>query len=1115
MGVPKQIQKIFSIFKGLDRRSSDFVRSQEFASELENGRIRSDGALIKRPGYSLISGNADTYGGSGIYTWTNIDKTTNAITEKVITLDADLRVLEESSFILRYLDAATDKASVYYSVNVEDNKRNLNLIIDYDDEDKETIEKNFDLGTGYLLTDLTLTQLNVLLGLYRISIVLPSDIAGSSLAAHMDTDANVLLDRTTGDATVPYFVSTKPTHMGDVSFSTHKGKRNVSTFENASFANINGNLYIATGYEELMKFDGLRVYRAGLPKPTDIDSTVAGTESASGTFGADKYELTRVSGVAYIEADQENWEDRDPLLVSEGNPIVGAYAGGGTTVTITGNTTDTSVTIDTISTEDIAKLQTGGVISGSGIPVNISIREIYTNSIRLSEAATATGTGVTLTFKSATVACYTKTDHISTGTTKARTDVDNVIVEPGEITDYDGWGTQRDIKEGTQVNLIYFGSQWFPVEGANPEYLQVGEYINLNMRDFYDSSWFFRERHWSSLSAASYKILDIKDSEYASIKYVRLDGTFNESNAFYGGESIRSFGTSTHKYMYTYVHKDNQGQIIESVPSEYSPTITFNPSVEDNELDHITITIPYMTQEAHPNFNTASAILSSIDVTKKILTMGDASQLIEGDIITVYDADNATPQWVDRTITNIATNDVTIDEALSGQTKDTTNGREKISAGMRIRIYRTYNTWVQNSQLEDPLPDFFFLEEVANSSAGGNLEYVDTTTDDDILANGAYTQPIKEHGLPPKGRYITAWNKQLIVAGRSDAVNTVYYSDYESPEYFPSWTNSLIINTKLGDKITGLAPLANVLYIFQGKSIHTLMGDLINDAFKLSLLSTAGEIGCAAHHTITEIHSNLFFLSDSGVFRLQKGAGAAVEVSARVSPLFKPLDFAMKRAVAVNWIKENLFVIYIPKETTSGLGTDESIILTYDHYRDAWMQWTNLDFGGGLTIKDGNVVFTERGLSNTTTGMLGNKKDSSDFNDNHGPIPFKYSTHWEAVGEPSINKKFLRVKLHALDPQDVFETPNFSLDVKVAKNYVPENIASLNLEYLSSEGWGLEPWGNSRWGDYTRTALKHKLPTGWSKSFRLSFENNNINENVLISGYELEIASPVRPEIKD
>ena len=45
--------------------------------------------------------------------------------------------------------------------------------------------------------------------------------------------------------------------------------------------------------------------------------------------------------------------------------------------------------------------------------------------------------------------------------------------------------------------------------------------------------------------------------------------------------------------------------------------------------------------------------------------------------------------------------------------------------------------------------------------------------------------------------------------------------------------------------------------------------------------------------------------------------------------------------------------------------------------------------------------------------------------------------------------------------------------------------------------------------------LKSKLSSKKCKSLRLTFKNQELNKNALLSGYELEIVAPYRPEIKE
>ena len=852
MAAPHLIQKIFSVFKGLDKRSSDFVRTQEFASDLENGRIRSDGALIKRPGYSLIGGDD---AGGGLYTWNDIDEN-GQIIEKIVTLSNDLKLYYETSINLKY--TGSEPAFVWYSIIVNNSTKNLNIIIDYKDVSTPTKEINIDLGTGFSGGDIDLSSLKASTDLISNNITLTLDSSLDDVkAAYLELDKNKLVDTTAG-VDIKVFVAQTPRSEGGSLFSSHYSNIGENYFENATFANVNGNLYISTGYTELMKFDGQRVYRAGLPKPDPINSVTAnhdGTEDATGVFEAD---------------------------------------------------------------------------------------------------------------------------------TKA--------------------------------------------------------------------VW---------------------------------------------------------KYFSTLVNKDANGNIVESVPSEYTSSFEYTPSAAGNKLDAIDIDIPKFDTDKYSNFNSSANIINGDwTVATNIIPMTTTPNCIVGDLLYIFNG--ATSKWIESKVTDVTGNNVTISDTIT-QPSGLSPYKKRCSSGATVRIYRTTDIWIANSAMENPLPDYFLLDEISIHNESSDLTYSDTTSDADIIANGAYTQPVKDHSLPPKGKYITAWNNQLVIAGNLDNMNTLYYSDYTSPEYFPSGTNSIVINTKFGDKVTGVAPLSTVLYVFQGNSIHTIMGDLITDVFRVSTLSTAGEVGCVAHHSINEVKDSLFFLSDKGVYSLQNGRGAPQEISSIISPLFSSSLYNKPRSQSINWAEKDLFLLYMPKANDAS----SDIIVAYDHFRNAWFKWTNLDCKGGMTLLNRNVIFNNNNSTSKKLCSLNGNNNSSDYIDNHLAIPFKYVTHWESLGDPSINKKFLRIKLHTLDPEDTFESPNFALDVNMERNYIPATIANIQLSYAGSSGWGTSEWGSFLWGEHTKNAIKHKLPTGWSKSFRFSFENNEPSENILISGYELEIASPVRQELKD
>ena len=422
-----------------------------------------------------------------------------------------------------------------------------------------------------------------------------------------------------------------------------------------------------------------------------------------------------------------------------------------------------------------------------------------------------------------------------------------------------------------------------------------------------------------------------------------------------------------------------------------------------------------------------------------------------------------------------------------------------------------------------------FLEDYA--TGGGTT----TFTTNEFLT---YSNHIKRHDLPPKGKYITAFQDCLVSTGQNDNVNNLAFSlpfnvatGEIGSEYFPSDDNQELVESRFGSKITAIAPLKDILYVFHKNSIHTLSGSITEGtaiSYQVDLLTSEGGIGCEAHNAVEELQGNLFFLSTNGIYSINNSTAFPNEVSLVIQPEFKEIitTFNMKKAVAFNWVKENSIIFILPVEQSVDdnylTTTEDSKIFVFDYSRQAWLEWDNLDFSGGITESKGTIYFSSRSLdlSNNFASYLYKMQDNKntyDYADGVNPIPFKYKTSWESIDEPTIPKKFLRLKAYAFDADNSFESPSFVLNANIQKNYINQNTGSIPLDFggASSGGWGIGAWGVSSWGSQILDAMKTKLPSGKSKSLAVSFENNALNENVLMSGYEMEIAGPYKKEIKE
>jgi hypothetical protein len=380
-----------------------------------------------------------------------------------------------------------------------------------------------------------------------------------------------------------------------------------------------------------------------------------------------------------------------------------------------------------------------------------------------------------------------------------------------------------------------------------------------------------------------------------------------------------------------------------------------------------------------------------------------------------------------------------------------------------------------------------------------------------------FIEPIKTAGLPPTDiRYIDVWRGQLIGAGSISATDTVYYSNVVTSDGWATATDNFIVD----NKVTGLKALDNILYIFKKHSIDGVTGDLSVDNIQVDRVSREG-VGCAAHNTIQEVRGRLFFLSDQGVYSISPEG--VQDVGSPIYPKFQAgNNFSFRYATAFNWLADNKYILFMPNLATvndpslSNITNDE--VYVYDYFRDAWLEWSSLSFMGGMTEANDDIYFSRRLSNNVDICKMLQTTTKQDYNDHHEAITFSYSTNWMTLDEPSIWKKFLRCKIHSYDTSvNDFENDAFTVTLKSQHDYnTGKDWTNLSYDFSGgSQGWGLGPWGQFPWGEIRLPQLKKKIASKKVRSMRLIFENSTIDQNVLISGFELEVVTPYKPTMKE
>jgi hypothetical protein len=560
-----------------------------------------------------------------------------------------------------------------------------------------------------------------------------------------------------------------------------------------------------------------------------------------------------------------------------------------------------------------------------------------------------------------------------------------------------------------------------------------------------------------------------------------------------GSEGTGSLDSSAaYIWKQTYLYKDAKGNEIESQPTADLSFTTTGASKS------YSMTITNLQETS--GYNIDQAVVDGAQATTNTITVDAGHGLVVGDY--VYLDDSVSSSVVSRKVTATTSTTITIDgDAV-------TVGDNDVISCMKIALYRT----------EGGGSLFYLSKELINDTDNNTQSYDDGTADASLGAE--FVEPIKPHGLPASGKYIRVWRSQLVISGDTSSTNTVYYSDITNPEYFPPADNSFTVSSS----VTGIRELDNLLFVFKEKSIDAVSGDFGTDQFEVDNISKEG-IGCSAHATIQEVNKEVWFLSKDGIYSIT-GEGLK-ELSDPIKPRFtRPAStISFKQAIAYNWHEETKYLIYLPNLPTDPTFSSDtnSRIYVYDYFprHQAWFEWRNFNFLGGIATLDSDLYMTRRAQPNATvyehTQRVSNTNTKADYQDHDAAISFTYTTHWETAGEPAVFKKFLRLKVYALDHTlGDFEMDSFTLTVNVYGNFLTNSLGNATLDFSGGAlGWGAFEWGGVPWGEILLPDLKNKLLSKKLRSQQLQFTNSTAKENILISAYELEMVAPYKPFMKE
>jgi len=563
-------------------------------------------------------------------------------------------------------------------------------------------------------------------------------------------------------------------------------------------------------------------------------------------------------------------------------------------------------------------------------------------------------------------------------------------------------------------------------------------------------------------------------------------------------------------YKARYVQVDANGNLTEGNLATSDPALS--PAAQN-------INVTVANVQVGTGFNTSCAIVAGAQAAVTVINVdngaGGAHTLQAGD--TAYFYDSISAAYVEREVLSVGANTISIAGAAV-----TVADNAVISANLRIVLYR--------NETSATYPTLWFeVAQIPNNSFAATQVYLDSMLD--AALGVELLVPLVDRSPPPKARYLTVFQNLLIAGSLVSAPNVVAWSDIDSPEYFPTPDNQQIIQTLEGDRITAVSPSNEVLIVFHRSAVHTLSGDLVEANYRVDQITN--DIGCIAHQSIRDIRGAIFFLSEIGP-RMMTGASIPVglgdfdgnKLISRIDPYFAQSPTVsdeetnrLTRAWAFHDRKAQKYLLFIPCETVSTASSvrycnENSTLLVYDYSRDAWLKWDGINAGAGIVLFNDDVLYIERGLDEldalrTVSWRRQGTGTAYDYNDHASAISSVYKSPWDFMGEASLLKNYLVLRVFTTD----LVPNNFSLDCETELNFVVDSPVSQFSVSVGADGYGVTPYG-SFYGDPQNSSVKHKLSNGRAKAIRLIFRNSEPQTDIVVTGYELEVATPYKPAMK-
>lgn len=591
---------------------------------------------------------------------------------------------------------------------------------------------------------------------------------------------------------------------------------------------------------------------------------------------------------------------------------------------------------------------------------------------------------------------------------------------------------------------------------------------------------------------------------------------------------------------------NNQISRIVAATTSNSITIRGEPvTVNPTDPTHSNIKA-YLTSTVFGNIAIVNGIQNNVNT---ILVLNGHTVQVD-DVIEFMDAFDDLQR---RTVTAITTTSVTVDgipvsvsnlilitssnqrsEFIHLQRRSsnppTLEANANLSNNLRINIYRT----VQGESF-DVNGKLYLLATIPNAAFGSTTQaFIDGLSDAELLASRPFVIPIEIPYPPPISKYLRAFGNQLFYAGgeRGNPENSdrVFFSNGNAPETVPLAVNFFNV-PNVDDDVTGIGVSGSTLITTKNHSLWAATGNFLSGQIEVVQIAPGTNIGCVAHATIASVGTLMYFLHTNGVYAITENQlfptdsfGNPIPISLAIDVIFRETKFlpqtryVLKRAVAVNYTKDNQYLLFLPcEDTQSSIRTANanSVLLCYDYQEKNWFPWDNMNAAGGMVIIDDELYFQERrfsGVDGNTANLYKQHRFYRliDHADHAGPQRMEWRSSWEDLGQPEVRKKFCRCVLLMDRLSELFQFNNPVMNFSSYTNRIPNlqsTIANITqVDNIRNSSWSYSGWGWNYWSGYQDSFITVNLKGGTvAKSMQVGFAIKGINMDIKLAGFQLEI----------